>query len=221
MSQSELIDTIRDNEKELRRINQYIEDLIDCAESYMRIESNPNPQIESEYKQTLKTMLELEAQLHGHIKALRNSQNNPEAIEDERAFKNEYQQIVNESKEIISDDHPKLKQLRRRMWYACHENEPFPEEDDDIIMDETKNFICPLTKQRFVDPVKSKICGHVFSREAIMNFLQGSRKLKCPVAGCSMSFGRDDLEDDFETQHAMDREAKNQMSEESSDAEIV
>ena len=221
MSQSELIDTIRDNEKELRRITEYIENLIDCAESYMRLEPNPDESIELQYKQTLKTMLELESQLHGHIKALRNSQNNPDAIEDERAFNHEYQQIVNESKEVITDDHPKLKQMRKRMWFAGHEGEPFPEEDDDIIMDEVKTFICPLTKQRFVDPVKSKVCGHVFSREAIYNFLQASRKLKCPVAGCSHTFGRDDLEDDFETQHAMDRDAKYQMSEESSDAEIV
>ena len=221
MSQSELIDTIRDNEKESRRIHEYIENLIDCAESYIRLEPNPDPNIEAEYKQTLKTMLELESQIQGHIKALRNSQNNPEAIEDERAFNHEYQQIVNESKVTINDDHPKMKAMRKRMWFAGHEDEPFPEDDDDIIMDEVKTFTCPLTKQRYVDPVKSKICGHTFSREAIYNFFQGNRKVKCPVAGCSMTFGKDDLEDDYETQHAMDREAKNQMSEDSSDAEIV
>ena len=46
-----------------------------------------------------------------------------------------------------------------------------------------KSMKCPLTGTFYEDPVKSSVCGHVFSKEAI----EGHLKVKsvCPVSGCN------------------------------------
>ncbi|BFU23564.1 hypothetical protein EHI8A_165400 [Entamoeba histolytica HM-1:IMSS-B] len=222
MSQTEVIDTIHDNEKNRKRITEYIESLIDCAETYTQTEEVPDPNVLQQYKETLKSMLELESKLNGHLAALRRSQDNPDAIEDERAFKAEYKQAVINNTETIGDDHPKIKEMKRRIWYARHSEPYFEDENEGVIISNTRSFICPLTKKPFVNPVKAQVCGHIFSKQAIYNLIGRNKTIKCPVAGCDHSFGINDLIEDYETQHAMDREKKNAMSEDSSsEAELV
>lgn len=222
MSQVDVLDTIRGNEAFKRTIGEYIETLIDCAESYVSSEQTPDETVKNQYRETLKAMLVLDSQLTGHIAALKKSQENPEAIDNVKAFMKEYNQIVKNNTVTVTDSDEKIKEMERRMWYAKH-TEPFPEDDDDIIVDGAKTFICPLTKRRLVDPVKAKGCGHVFSREAILNLIGNARQIKCPVAGCSQIIRKNELETDYEMQHAMKREnIQGDMSESSSsEAEVI
>ncbi|ELP85237.1 hypothetical protein EIN_083790 [Entamoeba invadens IP1] len=219
MTQTE--DSIRENERLKDMISHYIETLVDCAENYMQNEDHPDQVVQNQYQDTLKNILITRNQIIGHIEALKLSQRNPESIRDERAFKQEYQQSVVNNTETITNDHPKLKELRRRMWAAKH-TEPFPEDDNEIIVQTTNTFICPLTKRRFVEPYKSKVCGHIFSKDAIFNLIGHVKQMKCPFAGCDKMVTKDDFQLDYETVHAMEREANTKMSEDDSDdGEIV
>ncbi|KAL7722200.1 SP-RING-type domain-containing protein [Entamoeba marina] len=103
------------------------------------------------------------------------------------------------------------------MWFAVRDD-PFPGDDEDIIIEDKVSFNCPLTRKLFEDPVKSTVCGHTFSKQAIISYIGSNRKRKCPVAGCDRSFGKNDLEKDVETIHAMERH-QTAMSEDSSDSD--
>ncbi|XP_011506292.1 PREDICTED: E3 SUMO-protein ligase NSE2-like [Ceratosolen solmsi marchali] len=57
--------------------------------------------------------------------------------------------------------------------------------DDDIQITENDiNIIDPFTKKRMIDPVKNKICGHVYDRESTIYILQIKKDTRCPVIGC-------------------------------------
>jgi Zinc-finger of the MIZ type in Nse subunit len=47
---------------------------------------------------------------------------------------------------------------------------------------------CPVTSQLLVDPVKNRVCGHIYSRENIVGLInqlgKNRRAKRCPVAGC-------------------------------------
>ena len=45
-----------------------------------------------------------------------------------------------------------------------------------------KSLKCPITTAMMVDPYKSKVCAHVYEKEAIMKHLRIRKE--CPVAGC-------------------------------------
>ncbi|CAM9721497.1 unnamed protein product, partial [Discosporangium mesarthrocarpum] len=58
---------------------------------------------------------------------------------------------------------------------------------------------CPFTHSVFVEPVKSRRCGHTFERKAVQQHLHisGSNAV-CPVAGCSNKLTREDIVRDKE-----------------------
>ena len=62
---------------------------------------------------------------------------------------------------------------------------------------------CPVMGKLVEDPLRSKVCGHVYSRVGIEQLLHQNRhrggKIRCPVAGCSNSaVTREQLEEDHE-----------------------
>jgi hypothetical protein len=73
------------------------------------------------------------------------------------------------------------------------------DDDDDIVMDRaTISTRCPITFQRFREPVTSSLCPHTFEKSAIYDMIRssamrpgggrqggGARAIGCPVAGCS------------------------------------
>ena len=85
--------------------------------------------------------------------------------------------------------------------------------DDDIEVgsvegDAKTRLLCPITRDRFVHPVKKPVpcigvtrsitCNHTYSREAIVNLIGGKRSVKCPVKGCNKNVSLDNLVDDEE-----------------------
>ena len=58
---------------------------------------------------------------------------------------------------------------------------------------------CPITSMDMEDPVRNKICGHVYSRAGIEHMMRGKGFCKCPIAGCNnYKVTPDQLEKDLE-----------------------
>merc|ERR1712228_466302 len=75
--------------------------------------------------------------------------------------------------------------------------------DEDIDLTPKLNGKCPITLQKIRNPYKSKRCGHVFEKDAILNYIDSNRKslrkrknafVNCPVFGCSVKFDQSHLE---------------------------
>lgn len=84
--------------------------------------------------------------------------------------------------------------------------------DDDIAVTQCHtNFICPLTQDEMVNPVKNKKCLHYYDQEAIHEMIKARHKNKktccCPWVGCgNTDVQKSDLELDF----VMKRKIQNQ-----------
>ena len=80
---------------------------------------------------------------------------------------------------------------------------PAGDDDDDIevVRNNTateQNYKCPMTSALMEDPVKNKVCGHIYSREGIHAWMKSKRNdHPCPVPGCTNTrVTPDQLEDD-------------------------
>jgi hypothetical protein len=133
---------------------------------------------------------------------------------------------------------PEYVQAKRRQWTKMHSQRTFPgidplsgefaqsqsqlsEDDDaDVVMQQATQTTCPITKQPFREPVRSRVCGHVFEHVAIRqcfsttngydgdglevvtavggNGERGRRgqrpSIRCPVGGCPHRLTLGDLE---------------------------
>jgi len=84
-------------------------------------------------------------------------------------------------------------------------------DDDDIAVMSSgnggANLKCPITTMLMVDPYKSKVCGHVYEKDAIFSHLRKDRMKRCPVAGCSNGgMTLEQLEEDKATANKIRRE---------------
>lgn len=81
-------------------------------------------------------------------------------------------------------------------------------QDDELEVMEgasTVNLKCPITAMLLQEPVKNKVCHHVYSKHAIHQYLQRNRK--CPCVGCgNTNVTMSQLEDDLETVRLVRRE---------------
>ncbi|XP_053322425.1 E3 SUMO-protein ligase NSE2 [Spea bombifrons] len=72
------------------------------------------------------------------------------------------------------------------------EEEMFESMDDDVTVTQSQaNFVCPITLVEMTNPVKNKVCGHTYQREAIERMIQDRQQKKkntrCPKIGCDHS----------------------------------
>eukprot|EP00526_Cylindrotheca_closterium_P015302 CAMPEP_0113650008 /NCGR_PEP_ID=MMETSP0017_2-20120614/26597_1 /TAXON_ID=2856 /ORGANISM="Cylindrotheca closterium" /LENGTH=244 /DNA_ID=CAMNT_0000562467 /DNA_START=39 /DNA_END=773 /DNA_ORIENTATION=+ /assembly_acc=CAM_ASM_000147 len=70
----------------------------------------------------------------------------------------------------------------------------------------TVSLKCPITGTLLQDPMRNKVCHHVYSKHAILNYVR-NRNNKCPNVGCvntNLSMGQ--LEDDHQTARLVKRE---------------
>ena len=84
-----------------------------------------------------------------------------------------------------------------RTWFK-KPGDAADEESDDVIeiAQEHISYNCPITLQRFVNPVKSTVCGHHFEKEAIMQLIGRGPSVDCPVGGCNQMLTKVDLKED-------------------------
>ncbi|CCJ29695.1 unnamed protein product [Pneumocystis jirovecii] len=82
--------------------------------------------------------------------------------------------------------------FKQRIWDVHHQNIPMSQnesffQDDDIIISYlNQNIKCPLTMRYLEEPMKSRVCGHYFSKHAILEILKcNNGKCICPIVGCN------------------------------------
>ncbi|XP_075438247.1 E3 SUMO-protein ligase NSE2 isoform X2 [Ascaphus truei] len=68
----------------------------------------------------------------------------------------------------------------------------FEEYDEDVAVTQSQiNFICPITQMEMINPVKNKVCGHTYEKDAIERMIQNrhqkKKKARCPKVGCDHS----------------------------------
>lgn len=108
--------------------------------------------------------------------------------------------------------HPRYREFRQKVWKVHHPDEALPDEaNDDLVVMATQdenNLMCPITRKLLVEPVKNPVCGHLYSKEAILAHMKANKRkgTKCPVAGCAADVTQ--LEEDREVSYRVEREAK-------------
>jgi len=106
--------------------------------------------------------------------------------------------------------HPKYKSYSQKVWQVNHPNEPFPGDDDNIVIAPTQHtdIKCPITKLIFENPVINKGCGHSYSKDAILNLLRQNKNkpMACPVTGCSSKITAKSLERDLDMEANVEKE---------------
>ncbi|KAJ2780871.1 hypothetical protein H4R18_003201 [Coemansia javaensis] len=94
------------------------------------------------------------------------------------------------------------REFRQQVWDVRHEGEPMPADsgdeagaDEDLVIAGARmNYRCPIAASWLVAPLTSKTCGHSFSKDAIMSYIQAHRgACACPVDGCRQSIRAADL----------------------------
>merc|ERR1712129_656364 len=60
--------------------------------------------------------------------------------------------------------------------------------------------ICPISLLPMVTPYKSTICGHVFEKQVILNYIEKMKRgkrnyVKCPASTCSKKIKAEDFEE--------------------------
>ncbi|KAL5493163.1 hypothetical protein EMCRGX_G014301 [Ephydatia muelleri] len=67
--------------------------------------------------------------------------------------------------------------------------------EEELVMGGVKrSLVCPLTKKQMEEPVRSRKCGHSYSKAAILEHIARRRDAKCPV--CGQLIREEELESD-------------------------
>lgn len=177
----------------------------------------------SDYRARLKTLAEQNVQQDRHLsaflQALEKSVGNENNMENyqvalEEAMEKEIQKI-NRSSVHVHQEQYYLDMLSKLGESTAQKNTAGGNNDDDdelevLDAESTVNLKCPLMGTLMVDPLKNKLCGHIYSKIAIDEHLKRDRK--CPVTGCrNNNVTRDQLEPDMETAHLVRREKVRQQ----------
>eukprot|EP00128_Syssomonas_multiformis_P013985 Colp12_sorted_trinity150504_noHs@29169 len=137
-------------------------------------------------------------------------------MEDVEEAKQRMQQLCQEidDDEIMRSEAFRNCAIKIRETY--HPNEA-ADDDDLVVTQAEQNVICPISQQVMKDPVKSKLCKHSYSKEAVMALLkqQKGRTPKCPAVGCDQKLFAHELEPDLVMAQAVKRHLRQQAARES------
>ncbi|XP_063621039.1 E3 SUMO-protein ligase NSE2-like [Cydia splendana] len=81
--------------------------------------------------------------------------------------------------------HPYMVEMNKRVQRGLKDTRSNLEESDLAITESDNRMIDPITKKPIEDPVRNRLCNHVYERASIMQLLSVNRRTKCPVVGCS------------------------------------
>lgn len=120
----------------------------------------------------------------------------------------EYRQAQKDS-ELDMDDEQFVREIKTALGEATTSANGDDDDDDlqVVARGSTETLKCPIMGTYFEEPVKSKVCGHTYSKMGIFNHLKSDRK--CPVAGCSnRNITQDQLEPDMEKEMKVRRQRR-------------
>jgi SUMO ligase MMS21 Smc5/6 complex component len=92
--------------------------------------------------------------------------------------------------------------------------EPTANDDDDIQVempnqDSSNQYKCPVTQRLIENPVRNKVCGHVYDLAGFRFWMRGHQTRKCPISGCTNATAcESQLEEDVEFQMKLRRFVK-------------
>ena len=93
------------------------------------------------------------------------------------------------------------------------------DDDDDELeivnnrSDDVHALKCPITAMLFDNPVRNKVCGHVYDLAGLKHLL-ASRKTKCPVSGCAnTTLSLTQIEDDEQMKLKVKRHKQREVNE--------
>lgn len=164
----------------------------------------------SEYRERLKQLSEKNVQnqrkVDAFVGALKNIASHQGDIQDyqtmlEESIEKELQQINQSSVDVH------LETMYLETCRALGEVSEAQKDDElEIVESESSvNLKCPLSGTLLEDPVKNKLCGHVYSRKSIIHHMR--IKTQCPVVGCSNKhLTSSQLEEDMATARLVRRE---------------
>ncbi|XP_046995243.1 E3 SUMO-protein ligase NSE2-like [Schistocerca americana] len=122
------------------------------------------------------------------------------------SFKKLYERLLNE--EAANRQNPKRHQMYSRLEKTIKDSVDRVSEKDDIVMTDAQiNIIDPITMTVLENPVRNRLCNHVYSKKSIQSLLKKPKQLKCPVVGCPIrtTFTMDDLESDHELEEHINK----------------
>ncbi|XP_047491925.1 E3 SUMO-protein ligase NSE2-like [Penaeus chinensis] len=104
-----------------------------------------------------------------------------------------------DQQEIVNND-SSVKNFRTLLQNEESGDNDNDNEDGDLIVTQQEvNLIDPISMKRMTDPVRNKICGHVYERSSVVNMIKQNRRkgFCCPNVGCENRerLKMDDLED--------------------------
>lgn len=120
----------------------------------------------------------------------------------------------------------KVKGLKKRVWDVNHYGQTNPGDEDSeeeiAIVKETVSFMCPLSTELLVKPVKNPSCGHFYSEAAVNGYIANFKKqrkrkkdketIDCPVPGCPSSITETSLEKDIAMERALQKHLRERES---------
>jgi len=151
-----------------------------------------------------------------------------ESIQNFRQEINQDKKFNEEWKEKLKDKMDQFKDSIRVEDIEEVDDNDDKNDDSDIEIDgNTQNIptVCPLSQKPFEFPVKTKLCSHIFERNAIEDYLNkngGTRnKIACPVVGCKALFSIKDIKRDVQAEKIMKKRQKLQQNQLSQDEEML
>merc|ERR1712200_127364 len=100
---------------------------------------------------------------------------------------------------------------KKKRKKAAPSTPPPDSSDDDLIVVKTEhNTIDPITKKEIEEPVKNKLCGHVYEKSSIYSMIElarsQSKSVRCPYLGCNQKdFTKKDLLKDKEVKEHIEK----------------
>ncbi|XP_067012324.1 E3 SUMO-protein ligase NSE2 [Anabrus simplex] len=125
-----------------------------------------------------------------------------------------YERVLEEAESQPVDPHvhPAFVKYKEKVAKLTRPHTADEEEDVAITASEV-NTIDPFTMKQMVDPVRNKLCGHVYDMTSITEIMHKKRSIKCPVVGCTVSsFTKKDLEPDSEMRRILQRQSQGHSS---------
>jgi len=103
-----------------------------------------------------------------------------------------------------------IKKFEKVIWSIRHHGECMPgeEEEELVMMDAKISLKCPVSGMLLEDPVKNTLCGHIYSRQAILGLIGSKRTIPCPFAGCSKMVSKRTLVNDLQTQRELKKHVR-------------
>jgi hypothetical protein len=117
------------------------------------------------------------------------------------------QYMAENAAEELSEEDAKSHRFSASCGSKLGANEELGDDEELRIEEETISLRCPITRQKMVEPMKSKVCGHVYSKIGIFSLLKGKRNVKCPIAGCNKQISKGSLVLDKEREKFIIRES--------------